>query len=241
MWVYCVYMSMTSDGPERGEPDFNAISGQINGLGQDVFTGTEDADFNAFVSMYNMLPEHKMTATLGTDIAFEFDAGEDEPQISLRPTAVYGDAVVARDRRMPRSGQDVPKFVFLKGCVYLDEMQVETFGDEAICEQVTPIVSRGVSRAQKLETGLKIVYSATTFCRDARLAYMNAYPMEALRQQSIRKRTLKNPINGAVITVMLGPDRPLTLLVEESAQLTPPIRKMTQRIGGDHISMLSYT
>lgn len=211
--------------------------GPINGSVTESGRGPE---YDAFVSMYNLLPESNMVATVGGDLCLDFGTGG--ANMNVRPIASYGSAIVVRDLTEARSTQDMPVYYFFRGSIYTPEIQAGSHGSEAINQAASFLIEAGSGGVgvDVGEEGINIVYNPHTFCREGQLVYASAYPLEALRTRVIRNRSAAASINGMLITIQPVPNQPLTLFVEGSYKLTPRIKQVDHRIGSDFQSLLSF-
>lgn len=195
-------------------------------------------EYDAFANMYDLLPEAAMSNVVGGDIIIDFDP--EHPRMHVRPLAAFGGYLAVRDLSQPRASQDRPAYYFFRGSMFFPDGAPERHGPEAISQTALFLLTRGEPFKGSLDNGVSAAYNPYTFCRDGQLVYAPAFPVEQLRDPSIRTRAAANSLLGMLLTIQPVPNQPLTLFVESSYSLSPPIRQVRHRVGSNWRNLLSF-
>lgn len=231
---------MASTGSEASgdTPETAAwLRAELNDLDDEVYTGTAEPAYNALMSLYLLLPEHRIVSTIGSEIDVVFD---DDDYMRLLPVSAYGNYFIARDIDVSNDEQDEPGFVVLGGSVLLDEPFVDRNGPELLKPAISKVVNCGLisdTHIPELNTGF--IYRPGVFCRGARLAIAQAYTMDELYQTHVKVKTRREGMNGTVITVGLNGED-LVLFVESEFGLTEPIQQVEVGVDDEYIPVLPF-
>lgn len=206
-------------------------------LNDAVYEGTNDPILNGFMSMYQMLPERRMTRSIGSELVVETVGNGQNPNFAI--VAALGETVIGVDKTPARSPQTYTPYVYLHGSFYVSDAHAPGATEAVTKLAMTQAVLTEAKGGRRLEGGLLMVYARGVFCKDALIAHSKAYPVDALRGPELRERTLRAPLGGDVVTVTVN-QRTETLFVEKAVQFTGAVRNIYQRAGDTTVALLDY-
>ncbi len=211
----------------------------LAGLDGNVGEHTGDPVIDSFINMYLMLPECRASNTLGANIVV--DTGGNGRNLDLQIVGAHGSAMIAVDRKEPRSAQSHPRYLWLYGSVYVpeygEEGVSETDKHEAWANGISTIVGRAFRRT---EQGLMMYVSSGTFCRDAVLAYSRVHTLNELRTEESKVQLAKRALHGSVVMAYTGRSVE-PVFVEQAMEFTGRIQNVYQQVGSQYVPLLQYT